>query len=127
MRKTSSLFPLTFTAIALSLLLVHSLANADDKSKQGPAAGAPSEPSLQPSDNGQGERVNVENIKQKYWARGDESELGVVQNRLYSKAGKFELALFGGLLSTDPFLNVTALGGSLGYHFSEYVSFHAVA
>jgi outer membrane beta-barrel protein len=108
----------------LLILIFTTSAFADDKAPQGPATGAPA--SEQPADNGQGERVNVENIKQKYWARGDESELGVVQNRLYSKSGKFELALFAGLLSTDPFLNVSAFGGSLGYHMNEYLSLHAV-
>ena len=79
-------------------------------------------PAAAPSNDG--ERVNVENIKEKYWARGDESELGVVQNRLYSKSRKIEAGLYGGTIMTDPFLNVTALGGSLGFHFNEYLSLH---
>src|SRR4051812_5711745 len=66
------------------------------------------------------EKVNVESIKEKYWARGDESELGVVQNRLYSKEHKFEFGVFGGSVSTDPFLSVHALGASMAYHFTEY-------
>jgi outer membrane beta-barrel protein len=66
------------------------------------------------------ERVNIENIKEKYWARGDENELGVVQNRLYTKARKFELGVFGGVISTDPFLSVKNAGGLLAYHFNEY-------
>jgi outer membrane beta-barrel protein len=72
------------------------------------------------------EKVDVENIKEKYWARGDESELGVVQNRLYSKARKFELGVFGGFMTSDPFLSVKGLGASLGYHFSEVWAFHVV-
>ena len=40
------------------------------------------------------ERVNVDTIKEKYWARGDQSELGVVQNRAYTKAHKWEFGLF---------------------------------
>src|SRR5476649_915658 len=58
------------------------------------------------------EHVNVENIKSKYWARGDESELGVVQNRLYSKEHKIEVGVFGGVVATDPFLQVNSVGGS---------------
>jgi outer membrane beta-barrel protein len=124
------------TTIILAFLLLNTQARADDKDKAPPAAtpaatSAPAGNSADQTsqtlqDTGQGERVNVENIKQKYWARGDESELGVVQNRLYSKAGKFELGLLGGVLSTDPFLSVRELGGSLGYHFSEYISVHAI-
>ncbi|OFZ01459.1 MAG: hypothetical protein A2Z97_08195 [Bdellovibrionales bacterium GWB1_52_6] len=66
------------------------------------------------------ESVDVEAIKKKYWARGDESELGVVQNRLYTKTNKVAFSLLGGLVSADPFLDVKALGGSLGYHLNEY-------
>ncbi|MCM2278520.1 MAG: outer membrane beta-barrel domain-containing protein [Oligoflexia bacterium] len=73
------------------------------------------------------DKVNVESIKEKYWARGDESEIGVVQNRLYSKAYKFEFGMFGGSLNTDPFLAVKTLGGSVGFHFSEYLAANVVA
>jgi outer membrane beta-barrel protein len=72
------------------------------------------------------ERVNTENIKNKYWARGDESELGVVQNRTYSKSGKFEFSLLGGVDFTDPFLNVYTAGARFGYHFNEYFSLHVI-
>jgi outer membrane beta-barrel protein len=73
-----------------------------------------------------GERLNVDSIKEKYWARGDEAELGVVQNRTYSKKRKLEFSLLGGTLMTDPFLNVKTLGGTIGFHFSEYLSAHIV-
>jgi outer membrane beta-barrel protein len=70
------------------------------------------------------ERVNTETIKQKYWARGDETEMGVVQNRLYSKARKFELQILGGILPNDPFVTTYGVGGRFGFHFSEYFSAH---
>ncbi len=70
------------------------------------------------------EQVNVDSIKEKYWARGNETELGVVQNRTFSKKGKIEFSLYGGFLYSDPFLSVKTLGGSVGYHLSEYVSLH---
>lgn len=85
------------------------------------AAGAAS--SATPLDN---EKRQVETIKEKYWARGDESELGVVQNRLYTKAGKVEVGFFGGLVSTDPFLDVQTIGASAGWHLSEYFALHAL-
>jgi outer membrane beta-barrel protein len=72
----------------------------------------------------QSDKVQVEAIKEKYWARGDESELGVVQNRLYTKAGKLEFGGYFGLIGSDPFLSTQAFGGILGYHFSEYMSLH---
>ena len=70
------------------------------------------------------DRVNVDAIKEKYWAKGDDAELGVVQNRMYTKVGRFEVGTFGGVIISDPFLDVTSLGASIGYHFSEYFAVH---
>ncbi|MBI4925378.1 MAG: outer membrane beta-barrel domain-containing protein [Bdellovibrio sp.] len=66
------------------------------------------------------EKVNVDVIKEKYWARGNETEMGVVQNRLYSKSHKLEVGFFGGITTSDPFLNTKNIGGSVGLHLSEY-------
>ncbi len=89
---------------------------AEEKPMQIPQAGSAAE----------AEQVNIDSIKQKYWARGDDTEVGVVQNRTYSKKGRLEFSLLGGVLYSDPFLNIKTLGGSLGYHLSEYVSFHVM-
>lgn len=72
------------------------------------------------------EKVDVEGIKKSYWARGQETQMGVVQNRLYSKEKKFQLALLAGATFSDPFLSVGQLGFSFGYHFNEYISVHAL-
>ena len=74
----------------------------------------------------QGESVEVEKIKEKYWAKGNETELGVVQNRLYSNAGKWEIGALGGFVSSDPFLSVKNFGVSAGYYFNPYFALHAV-
>ncbi len=79
------------------------------------------EPSQEPSD-----VVEVEKIKEKYWAKADDTELGVVQNRTYQNARKFEFGIFGGTVNTDPFLNVRSLGVTLGYYFSPYFSTHLI-
>ena len=71
--------------------------------------------------------VNMEAIKEKYWALGNETELGVVQNRAYTKSGKFEFSFNLGVLYSDPFLEVKTLGFSAGYHLSEYFSLHLLA
>lgn len=73
------------------------------------------------------EKVSVDAIKERYWAGGNQSELGVVQNRLYSKDKRLELDVFGGILTSDPFLSTRALGGGIGFHFSEYFSAHLLA
>ncbi|MBS1957874.1 MAG: outer membrane beta-barrel domain-containing protein [Bdellovibrionales bacterium] len=75
----------------------------------------------------EGESVDVSKITEKYWAQGKETELGVVQNRKYTSAGRFELEGFFGTISSDPMLTVHHFGGSLGYHFDQYFSLHAIA
>jgi outer membrane beta-barrel protein len=71
---------------------------------------------------GKGEKLDTNALKNKYWARGDSTQLGVVQNRTYSKARKFALGMFGGTVMSDPWLNTTTYGASLGYHFNEFMS-----
>lgn len=83
-------------------------------------------PSPSAAENTGPEEVDVEKIKTKYWARGDETETGVVQNRLYPKNHRFELGVTGASLSGDPFLTAYTLGATLGFHFSEFLSLHAI-
>lgn len=85
-------------------------------------AAAPS-PTATPS--AAGEELDVSKVTEKYWAQGKDSELGVVQNRKYSNAKRFEFDFLTGIVSTSPFLSVKHFGASLGYHFSEYFSLHA--
>ena len=104
------------TFIAISWLLFMAKAWSAESAPPQP------EPSATPSsstDASGAEKVNVDNIKEKYWARGDESEIGVVQNRLFTKERKFEIGAFGGFANSDPFLSIKTVGFSLGYHFSE--------
>lgn len=82
-------------------------------------------PSPSPAPEGP-EEADVTKIKEKYWARGEESSMSVVQNRLFSKEKKFELGLTVGTLSADPFLTTTTLNLSGGYHFTEFFSLHAI-
>jgi|GEM_PF-1050061 len=80
-----------------------------------PPAAAPNSTTGAPS-----QKLNVEGLRQKYYAKGVDTEFRVVQNRLYSKAGKISLGVFGSSVSADPFLSIQALGASLDYYFSEY-------
>lgn len=80
-----------------------------------------------PSSSSEGEQVNVDAIKEKYWARGNETELGVVQNRTYSKKGRFEVGLLGGVIYSDPFLSIQTLGLELAYHLSETIALQVLA
>ena len=68
------------------------------------------------------QKLNVDGLKQKYWEKTEESELRVVQNRVFIKAHRVEADIFGGFMSSDPFLSVKALGLALSYHLNESFS-----
>ena len=89
---------------------------AADQTATAPSTATTPDPNSSP--NG-GERLNVDTLKRNYWNRTDDGSPRVVQNRLYSKAHKLELGVFGSLVSDDPFLSVKSLGLSLGFHFTE--------
>lgn len=121
--KNSTRLALTLATLASTSAVTQARAAESSKAPAQASAGSAAAPQATDA----AERVNVEKIKEKYWARGDSTELGVVQNRLYSKAKRVEFSLLGGLVTTDPFLSVKQFGGSLGYHFSEYFSAHLLA
>ena len=72
------------------------------------------------------EEIEVDQIRERYWAQGKDAEVGVVQNRVYSKRNKLEFGINGGNWNGDPFLSTYTLGLNLGYHFTEYLSVHAM-
>jgi len=80
---------------------------------------APPQSSSQGSSGG-AVKVDLGQAQQKYLSNNASSEVQVVQNRKYTKAKKFEIGITGGLVSADPFLNDSSVGGFVGYHFSEY-------
>lgn len=69
---------------------------------------------------GGAERVDVDAIKQRYWSQGEDTAVGVVQNRTYSKARKIQFGLLGGTVISDPFLSSATLGFNASYFFNEY-------
>jgi outer membrane beta-barrel protein len=128
--KIPALWIIAFASLTLSVASVATGAEIAQRAAV-PAAKKtkPAAPSAQKPDSPsafEGEQINIDAIKERYWARGEESEIGVVQNRLYRKERKIEISLFGGSSSTDPFLSVRELGVSLGYHLNEYWAINAV-
>jgi outer membrane beta-barrel protein len=131
MKKNSTLLITTMMLLGTSAALA-----APPKKPKSPESGGPTlvprpgspleEGQLTAPGEAGAEEVDVSGIKQKYWARGEENELGVVQNRLYSKAKRVELSAFYALPSSDPFLAMTSYGGSLSYHFNEYFSLSGI-
>lgn len=69
------------------------------------------------------EKVDLKKIQSDYWGSKDGTEIEVVQKRKYSKTNRLETVLFGGLVATDPFLNVKNYGAAINYHFSEAFGF----
>jgi outer membrane beta-barrel protein len=67
---------------------------------------------------GSDEKVDVTDLEKKYWAAKD-TDFSVVQNRLYSKAGRFALTGQYGYLINDQWSDGPTVSGSLGYYFSE--------
>jgi outer membrane beta-barrel protein len=104
------------------IVLISARTFAADKAKKAPAPapGAGADP------NQAGELLEVEKVKEKYWAQGQDSKMGVVQNRVYTKEGKFVLGALGGTTIADPFLSIKQYGGVLGYHFNEFIGVEAL-
>ena len=73
-----------------------------------------------------GEKVDVDGLKKKYWALGDDTKLGVVQDRYYTKSGRLQLSVLGGIYSGDPFFDTKSIAGALTYHLSEYMGLRAL-
>ena len=84
-------------------------------------------PAVAQEPSAEGEAVDVSKVAEKYWAQGKDTELGVVQNRKYTSENRFELDIFSGTVSTDPFLSVHHFGGSLGYSISQFFSVYFTA
>ncbi len=119
----SYLFSLSL-ALSATLLLTNTPVRAADDEPEVTAADVPAEETsgAQKVPAQKADRANVQRIKSKYWARGEESGLGVVQNRTFTKSGRFQIGLLGGMAFTDPFLNVRMAGLGVGYHFTETFS-----
>lgn len=71
------------------------------------------------------ERIDVQSMKRRYWTVGNEDLMDVVQNRRYTKKGRWEAALKYGFWSDDAFQDQKSIGLSLGYHINEFLSLHA--
>jgi outer membrane beta-barrel protein len=67
---------------------------------------------------GSSDKVDLKKLEDKYWSAKDD-EYGVIQNRTFSKKGKFYGSLVYGPLVNDPFAKARATGGMLGYYLNE--------
>lgn len=125
MRKT--LPGLTLTSMAALAGLASSPLCGREALAADPGYGQGASQSGNASNPQEAEDLDVNKIKKRYWSRGDEADMDVVQNRLYSKAGKIEIGAFGGVINSDPFLSVYNAGVTVGYHFTEALGVDAIA
>ena len=70
------------------------------------------------------ERIDVQSMKRRYWTVGNEDLMDVVQNRRYTKKGRWEVAAKYGFWSDDAFQDQKTIGLTLGYHLNEFLSLH---
>lgn len=67
---------------------------------------------------GSGDKLDVSDLEKKYWAAKD-TDFNVVQNRLFSKAGRLGLTLNYGMYVGEPWSKGPTYGASLNYFFNE--------
>ncbi len=103
----------TITTLAASLLFCLT-ANAQQPA---PKASVPAPQPAASSDKGS-DKVDLKKLEDKYWSAKDE-DYGVIQNRTFSKKGKFYASLVYGPLINDAFAKARAAGGMLGYYLNE--------
>ena len=64
------------------------------------------------------DKVDLKKLEDKYWSAKDD-DYGVIQNRTFSKSGKFYGSLVYGTLVNDAYAESKVLGTMLGYYFTE--------
>jgi outer membrane beta-barrel protein len=64
------------------------------------------------------DKLDVQALEQKYWTAKDD-DFSVVQNRAFSKKGKYFGGLHYGVAINDPYYTGSYLGASGGYFFNE--------
>jgi outer membrane beta-barrel protein len=66
-------------------------------------------------------KVDLKMLQDKIQNLSDPAEFRVVQNRAFTRTGKVEFMFAAYSLSSDPFLSVKGLGGSVNFYFSEFI------
>lgn len=107
----------TRATIAFLILAAPALAFAQNAPKKAPSmTRMPAQATTPPQSSD--DKLDVSDLEKKYWAAKD-SEFSVVQNRLFSKAGRFTLSGSYGTMLNDPWATGNTYGVNLGYYFNE--------
>lgn len=73
-----------------------------------------------------GEEVDISDVQNQYWKSHDK-QFEVIQNKLYTKAGRFEITPMFGIYQRVDFQDTKTLGGTVAYHFSEIIGAEIMA
>lgn len=108
----------TLSMLLAAATLVGIQANAQAQDEAAADAAAPATAPATSSDEvGTG---TVDGDLDLYW--GAKRDVSVVQKRLFTKDGRYEFTLFGGVIPNDPFLTYIPVGGRFNYYFLESIS-----
>lgn len=109
MKKTPSNIKLVVaTALVILIPLLAATVSAEEaKPAAAPTAGSRGS-----------DKIDLKKLEDKYWSAKDD-DYGVIQNRTFSKTGKYYLSLVYGPLINDSFTKSRAAGGMLGYYLNE--------
>jgi outer membrane beta-barrel protein len=118
-----------FAVVCLLTLASSALAAQPAQQPNPTAPSTPDSLKVQTSDSDEAgtlpERIDVQSMKRRYWTVGNEDLMDVVQNRRYTKKGRWEGALKYGFWADDAFQDQKTIGATLGYHLNEFLSLHA--
>ncbi len=98
--------------IIAAVTAFHSYGFAQAKPQQPPAVKAAG--AAKP----ESDKLDVSDLEKKYWAAKD-TDFSVVQNRTYSKAGRFGLSAAYGTTLNDTWSDGPTYGGILNYYFTD--------
>lgn len=101
--------------LTLTLVFLGLSGEAHAQTKKGKVTEAPPAPAA-PS--GAAEKVDISDLESKYWAPKD-TDYSVVQNRTYTKEGRFFVSPQWGKPINDPYSEGDLLGVTLNYFWSE--------
>lgn len=121
-RKTSQKISRIALAATALTVLVFCIETAQAQSKKKSATTSTEDITAQPAEG----EVDISDVQNQYWKAHDK-QFEVVQNKLYTKAGRFELSALFGIYQRVDFQDSKTLGGSLAYHLNDMWGFEFMA
>jgi hypothetical protein len=124
MKKSKTLLLQTLAAMAAFALVASDALSADNAKKPAPAP-APQAKGKPAAGQPDSSELDISDIQNQYWKAHDK-EFEVIQNKIYTKAGRIEIAPVFGLYQRVSFQDTKTLGASIAYHFTEFWGFEVM-